>query len=89
MSTREEKELYTKHILKTIKLSDYVSEEAIPLVYDVMRILTIQIIYHMMYYLSDPETVGSNIGSVIESILYLCLGATVYWLIIRKLVTLV
>jgi len=70
--------------LYRLDVSDYIAKEYIPYVYDVMRLLTIQIIYHLMYFVSNPRAVSENFGNILESILYICLGISAYWLIVRK-----
>ena len=74
--------------LYKFNISQHLSEEYIPYVYDLVRIVVLQFVYHMMYYISDPDTVGANVGNIVESILYISLGVTVYWLLFRKLVVL-
>ena len=74
--------------LLEFELSKYVDKEYIPFVEDLIRIIILQCVLHIMYFIKDPEENPLFSISFVEIILYLVIGVSVYWLIFKKLVTL-
>ena len=73
----------------TFNLSDLLSEEYVPFAEDLARMIVLQTVIHMMYFLRDPLENPLFAGSFVEIVLYIVLGVSAYWLIFKKLVKIV
>ena len=57
------------------------------MVYDIIRIVTIQVITQFLFVINNNNTdVTFFNGTFIKTLIFLCLGILVYWLIIKKLI---
>ena len=57
------------------------------MVYDIIRIVTIQVITQFVFVINNNNTdVTFFNGTFIKTLIFLCLGILVYWLIIKKLI---
>jgi len=61
------------------------NKEYIPLIYDVLRMLSIQITLQFLYYINSEESAFLTIDFFLL-LIYIVLGVCVYWLIIKKVV---
>jgi hypothetical protein len=62
--------------------------EYIPFIQDVLRIIIIHTLTHFMYAMKDGG--GSiSLGNMVEQMMYVSLGAMVYWLVFRKFIDIV
>lgn len=58
--------------------------EAIPMIYDILRTITMQFVVQILFSMNNPSV--PFISSVfIQTTLFLCLGIMVFWLIVYKL----
>jgi len=64
---------------------DIPNKEYIPLIYDVTRMLTIQVVIQFLYYINTDNTSFFSADFFLLSV-YITLGVCVYWLIIKKVV---
>ena len=71
--------------LYNIHLTKYVDKEYIPFIEDLIKILILQIVLQFMYFLKNPNEVQFFSFDFIEMLIYIVLGTSVYWLIIKKL----
>ena len=72
--------------LYVLSLSRYLGDDYVTYAEDVMRMVTIQCIIQVMYYMRDPSLGALINTTVIELLLYIVLGVSFYWLVVRKLV---
>ena len=57
------------------------------MVYDIIRIVTIQVITQFLFVINNNGTdVSFFSGTFIKTLIFLCLGILVYWLILKKLI---
>jgi heme/copper-type cytochrome/quinol oxidase subunit 4 len=74
--------------LYTLDISEKLgSDEYIPAVDDVTRMVVIQIIVQLMFYLNDPSENEFFTETFFATLLYIVLGISVYWLVVKKLIT--
>jgi hypothetical protein len=66
-----------------------IEREYLPLLNDIIRMVTIQIITQLMFSLASPESFPFLTNLFFETILYMMAGISVYWLVVRKTVALV
>ncbi len=62
------------------------NKEMIPMVYDILRTITIQIVAQFMYVMNNPNE-SFFTSNFILTTLFICLGIMVFWLIIFKVFT--
>ena len=67
------------------KFNEYASlnPEALPMIYDVMRTVTMQIVVQLLFSMNNP-TVSVFNPTFIQTTLFLCLGIMIFWLVIYK-----
>jgi hypothetical protein len=70
-------------------LTAMVGKDYIGYVEDIMRMVTIQVIMQAMYFMRSPSIETFFSASFGELVLYIVLGVTFYWLVVRKLVRIV
>lgn len=63
-----------------------VNPEIIPMIYDIIRIITLQIITHSLFCMNNPGVSFLN-PVFIQTVIFLSLSLVVYWLVIKKLFT--
>jgi hypothetical protein len=73
----------------TINISDKLSEEYVPFVEDLMRMIVLQTVIHFMYAMRDPCTTPFFSIAYVELLLYVILGVAAYWLLFKKLVKII
>lgn len=56
-----------------------------PVVYDIIRIVTIQVVTQFLFVLNNNDVSFLNI-TFVKTLIFLCLGVLVYWLIIKKII---
>ena len=64
------------------------SEEYKPYFMDLFRMIAIQTMVNIMFYLSDPVKNSLFSGTYIKTLFFVLLGVSVYWLVFRNLITL-
>ncbi len=64
-----------------------IEKEYIPVLNDILRMVTIQIITQFMFFLSSPESFPFITNVFFETLLYMMAGISVYWLVLRKVIT--
>ena len=63
------------------------SEEYKPYFMDLFRMVAIQTMVNIMFYLSDPAKNSLFSGTYIKTLFFVLLGVSVYWLVFRNLIT--
>ena len=58
--------------------------EAVPMIYDILRTLTLQFVVQLLFSMNNPSVPFIN-SVFIQTTLFLCLGIMVFWLIVYKL----
>jgi hypothetical protein len=61
-------------------------KEYLELINDIVRMVTIQIIIQILFYINNPSSVQFLSVDFMLMTLYLILGICVYWLIIKRIV---
>jgi hypothetical protein len=74
--------------LYEFKISEYVGEEYLPFIEDIVRMVILQITINFMYFTKDPSQSPFFTMDFIELVLYVCMGVAVYWLIFKSLIQL-
>ncbi len=72
-----------------LEVSSYLGDEYIPLLNDLSRMITLQIIIQLMLSLRDPEEYPFFSQHFFELLFYIILGLMTYWLVIKKLFKLI
>ena len=72
-----------------LDVSSYLGDEYIPLLNDLSRMITLQIIIQLMLSLRDPEEYPFFSQHFFELLFYIILGLMTYWLVIKKLFKLI
>ena len=62
-------------------------EEYKPYFMDLFRMIAIQTMVNIMFYLSDPVKNSLFSGTYIKTLFFVLLGVSVYWLVFRNLIT--
>ncbi|MBG01401.1 MAG: hypothetical protein CL470_03940 [Acidimicrobiaceae bacterium] len=71
-------------LLDRIKEFSVTNPEAVPMIYDIMRMVTMQFVVQGLFSANNP-TISLFNGVFIQTTLFLCLGIMIFWLIIYKL----
>ena len=61
-----------------------VNPEIIPMIYDIIRIITLQIVTHSLFCMNNSAVSFFN-PVFIQTVIFLSLSLVVYWLVIKKL----
>ena len=56
-----------------------------PVVYDIIRIVTIQVVTQLLFVINNNDVTFFNI-TFIKTLVFLCLGVLTYWLVIKKFI---
>jgi len=75
-----------KETILDLQISNNVGEEYVPLLNDVLRMVTLQIIIQLMLSLRDNEEYPFFSQNFFELLFYIVLGLMTYWLIIKKII---
>ena len=70
--------------LYELEISDTIGEEYIPMIEDVSRMITLQIIIQFMLHLRDSEQYPFFSEGFFELLFYIILGLVFYWMVMRK-----
>lgn len=70
--------------LYELDISDTIGEEYIPMIEDVSRMITLQIIIQFMLHLRDSEQYPFFSEGFFELLFYIILGLVFYWMVMRK-----
>jgi hypothetical protein len=69
-------------------VSQYIDKDYIPFLEDLARMITIQIVLQFMLFVQSPSSNPFFDVRFIQVLLYIILGVSVYWLVLKKLVKL-
>lgn len=62
-------------------------KNTMPMIYDIIRIVTIQVITQFLFVLNSNGTDVKFFNTTfLKTVIFLCLGILVYWLIVKKLI---
>lgn len=94
IETKADKVIETPVLIKSdtlidLEVSSYLGDEYIPLLNDLSRMITLQIIIQLMLSLRDPEEYPFFSQHFFELLFYIILGLMTYWLVIKKLFKLI
>jgi len=67
-------------------LSKTIDREYVDCIEDIIRMVTIQFIIQIMYFMRQPSASPLFSASFFELIFYIVLGVSFYWLVLRKIV---
>jgi hypothetical protein len=71
-----------------LNVSKYIGKEYLPFLEDIARMFTIQVVLQLMLFAQSPSANPFFDVRFIEALLYILLGVSVYWLVLKKLVKL-
>ena len=63
------------------------NKEYLELINDVVRMMTIQFMIQILFYINNPGDVSFFSADFIFLMVYVALGVCVYWLVIKRFVT--
>ena len=72
-----------------LEVSSVLGDEYIPLINDLSRMITLQVIIQLMLSMRDPVEYPFFSQHFFELLFYIVLGLMTYWLVVRKLFKLV
>ena len=62
-------------------------KNTMPMIYDIIRIVTIQVITQFLFVINSNGTDVKFFNTTfLKTVIFLCLGILVYWLIVKKLI---
>jgi hypothetical protein len=71
-------------LVKKVQEFSLTNPEAVPMIYDITRTITMQIVVQLLFSMNHPGV--PFLSSIfIQTTLFLCLGIMVFWLIVYKL----
>jgi hypothetical protein len=68
------------------KLSDKFAPDYLLFFDDVVRMVILQITIQFMYYMKDPYTNSFFTLELLELVLYVVMGVSVFWLLFKKMI---
>ena len=74
------------NLFNKLNIYSLTNPEVKPLVYDILRTVTIQVVAQFMYVMNNPNE-SFLTSNFILTTLFLCLGIMVFWLIIFKVIS--
>lgn len=86
---KEEPVLVRNDTLIDLEVSSVLGDEYIPLINDLSRMITLQVIIQLMLSMRDPVEYPFFSQHFFELLFYIVLGLMTYWLVVRKLFKLV
>lgn len=86
---KEEPVLVKSDTLIDLEVSSVLGDEYIPLINDLSRMITLQVIIQLMLSMRDPVEYPFFSQHFFELLFYIVLGLMTYWLVVRKLFKLV
>jgi|TARA_B110000977_G_C11005669_1_gene465635 hypothetical protein len=75
--------------LVDFEVSNFLGDEYIPLLNDLSRMITLQVIIQLMLSIRDPEEYPFFSQHFFELLFYIILGLMTYWLVIKKIFKLI
>ncbi len=86
---KEEPVLVRSDTLIDLEVSSVLGDEYIPLINDLSRMITLQVIIQLMLSMRDPVEYPFFSQHFFELLFYIVLGLMTYWLVVRKLFKLI
>ena len=86
---KEEPVLVKSDTLIDLEVSSVLGDEYIPLINDLSRMITLQVIIQLMLSMRDPVEYPFFSQHFFELLFYIVLGLITYWLVVRKLFKLI
>ena len=71
-----------------VKVTDRIDEEYIYVIDDIVRLVIVQLIVQTMFYMNSPEQFQFT-WMFFATLLYIIIGVSFYWLVVRKLIVFV
>lgn len=63
-----------------------VNDEYVHVIDDVIRLIMIQVVVQMMFYINSPKDFPFFTPTFVAIVLYIIIGVSAYWLVFRKVV---
>lgn len=68
------------------KINLDVDKEYIPMINDIVRMAIIQLVAQTLFYMISPDKISLLSGAFIKTLIFICIGIVVYWLLVRKII---
>jgi len=69
-----------------VNVSKIFSDEYLPFVEDLARMVVLQIVIHLMYFFKDPKATPFVSNTFVEMLLYVIVAVSAYWLIFKRVI---
>tara|TARA_B110001469_G_C9287056_1_gene157927 strand:- start:66 stop:332 length:267 start_codon:yes stop_codon:yes gene_type:complete len=63
-----------------------IDKEYVPMINDIVRMSVIQIVAQVLFYLISPDKVSLISIAFLKTLVFICMGISVYWLLVRKII---
>ena len=63
-----------------------IDKEYVPMINDIVRMSVIQIVAQALFYLISPDKVSLISTAFLKTLVFICIGIAVYWLLVRKII---
>ena len=68
------------------KINLDIDKEYIPMINDLVRMGIIQIVAQTLFYMISPDKISLISGAFLKTLIFICIGIAVYWLLVRKII---
>ena len=68
------------------KINLDIDKEYIPMINDLVRMGIIQIVAQTLFYMISPDKISLISGAFLKTLIFICIGIVVYWLLVRKII---
>ena len=68
------------------KINLDIDKEYIPMINDLVRMGIIQIVAQTLFYMISPDKISLISGAFLKTLVFICIGIAVYWLLVRKII---
>ena len=68
------------------KINLDIDKEYIPMINDLVRMGIIQIVAQTLFYMISPDKISLLSGAFLKTLIFICIGIAVYWLLVRKII---
>jgi hypothetical protein len=87
MTTDSENSIFPR--VYEINISNKIGEDYLPMIDDISRLLVLQLVIHLMYFLRNPYEYNFIDFNFFELIIYIIMGSCVYWLLFKRLIRII
>jgi len=68
------------------KINLDIDKEYIPMINDLVRMGIIQIVAQTLFYMISPDKISLISEAFLKTLIFICIGIAVYWLLVRKII---